>query len=282
MLGAGSLRTRCAHRPLDSTQTLYLFDPQLHSGQLEILGAKTFKHPLVEECIHAQLRRSSGRGTERITARVAAHARALVAEAVARFRTQPTQRRADGENGVMTTKHQRDATLRAGHVSPSVGRSHAFMNNRPVDYLAKFDGKRIGKARLRKERGTACTPSAFPHGWSNVACEHDDWDIPCSRLALQILNELPSVSDGQRQLRDDDIWARFPRLAKRLFTVARIDRLETEGGQASDVQVTSIVVLVDDEDQRPRRNAFRVTAVHGAQVAPPTCPRLSRENRLVC
>jgi hypothetical protein len=132
--------------------------------------------------------------------------------------------------------------------------------------LPKFGRKCIGQTRLHEERGTTFTLGAFAQRWCTVACEQDDRDIPCSRLALQILNELPSVSAAQSQVRDDDVWVRFPRLAKSLFTVTRLDRLETCGGKTHDVQLRGIVLVVDDEHQRPGRNESRVTAVHGVRV----------------
>jgi hypothetical protein len=103
-----------------------------------------------------------------------------------------------------------------------------------------------------------------------MAGKQDDWDVSRLRFALQILNELPSVTSRQGQVRDDDVWVRFPRLAKSLFTVTRRDRLETQGGKTHDVQLTGIVVIVDDEHQRPGRNPSRVTAVHGVSVEPST------------
>lgn len=68
------------------------------------------------------------------------------------------------------------------------------MNNSPVENLPKFGRKVIGETRLHDERGAALTFGAFAQRWRSVACEQDDWDIPRSRLALQVLNELPSVS----------------------------------------------------------------------------------------
>ena len=51
-------------------------------------------------------------------------------------------------------------------------------------------------------------------------------------------------------------------LAEGLFTVTRLNGLETKDGKAHEVQRTRIVVIVDDEHQRPRRHAPRVM-VHG-------------------
>jgi hypothetical protein len=95
------------------------------------------------------------------------------------------------------------------------------MNNGPVEYPPKFGRKGIGQTRLHDERGTALTLGAFAQRWCRVASEQDDWDIARSRLAPQFLNELPTVTAAQGQVRDDNIWVRFPRLAKSLFTVTR-------------------------------------------------------------
>jgi hypothetical protein len=45
-----------------------------------------------------------------------------------------------------------------------------------------------------------------------------------------------------------------------LRTVNRLDRLESERGKARDVQFTGIVVVVDDEHQRPGSNGARLMA----------------------
>ena len=59
---------------------------------------------------------------------------------------------------------------------------------------------------------------------------------------------------------------------------AAVDRLETESDKANDVQFTGIVVIVDDEYQRPGRDVSRVTAVHGVRRDLLTVSRLSSED----
>jgi hypothetical protein len=68
------------------------------------------------------------------------------------------------------------------------------MSNGPVKYLPKFDRKFIRETRLHEERGTALTLSASAQRGCRIAGEQDDGDVSRSRFALQILNELPSVT----------------------------------------------------------------------------------------
>ena len=44
--------SQCAHRLLDSTQTLQLCGRQLHAGHFQIFGANPIQHALVEEDVH--------------------------------------------------------------------------------------------------------------------------------------------------------------------------------------------------------------------------------------
>lgn len=61
------IQDQSAHRALDPAEALYLFHPQLHTWHLEVLGAKAFQHPLIQECTHASARCSGGRGIRPVT-----------------------------------------------------------------------------------------------------------------------------------------------------------------------------------------------------------------------
>ena len=48
----------------------------------------------------------------------------------------------------------------------------------------------------------------------------------------QLLNQLPSVSATQRQVRDDDVWVKIPRSTVSLLTIGSRDGLETQCDEA--------------------------------------------------
>jgi hypothetical protein len=136
------------------------------------------------------------------------------------------------------------------------------MSNGPVKYVPKFDRKFIRETRFHDERGTARTLGAFAQRGCRVAGEQDDRNVSRSYFPLQILNELPSVTARYGQVGNDDVRVRLPSSLPGLRTVSRPDRLETESGEAPDVQFTGVVVVVDDEYQRPGRNVARFMCVH--------------------
>ena len=95
-------------------------------------------------------------------------------------------------------------------MSPSAGRGTRFMTNGPVEYCRSSAASSSGKHGFTKNAGTSFPLGAFSQRLSRVAGEQDDRDVSRSRLALQILNELPSVTATQRQIGDDDVRVRFP------------------------------------------------------------------------
>jgi len=105
---------------------------------------------------------------------------------------------------------------------------------------------------------------AFSQCWSRVCGEQDDWNVSRSRLALQILNQLPSVTVAQRQVGDDDVRMIIPGAAVGLVAISGADCFKTEQGKALDVQFTRVVVIVDHEDQRSGRRVPGMTAIHGS------------------
>jgi hypothetical protein len=109
---------------------------------------------------------------------------------------------------------------------------------------------------------------AFSQRWSSVASEHNHRDVSRSRLALQVLNQLPSVTVAQREVRDDDVRMRFPSPAVGLVAISGPDCFETEKDKALDVKFTRVVVIVDDKYQRSGRRVPGTTAVHRF-----VCPR---------
>jgi hypothetical protein len=136
------------------------------------------------------------------------------------------------------------------------------MINGLVEYVPQFGRKFIGQTWLHEERGAALTLRAFAQLRFSVAGEQDDRNVSRSRLALQVLNELPSVGASEGQVRDHNVWVRFLSLAIGMRTVTRRDRLETGSGKACDVHFTGVVVVVDDQYQRPGGDVAPVTAVH--------------------
>ena len=121
------------------------------------------------------------------------------------------------------------------------------MLNGPVKYLPQFCRKFIGQTRLHEECSTALTLGAFAQLRFRVASEQDDRNVSRSRFAFEILNELPSVTARQRQVRDDDVRMRFQGPATGLRTISGRDGPETPKSKARDVQFTGVVVVVDDE-----------------------------------
>ena len=73
---------------------------------------------------------------------------------------------------------------------------------------------------------------AFSQRWFSVAGKQDDRDVSRSRLTVQLLNQLPSVSATQRQVRDDDVWVKIPRSTVSLLTIGSRDGLETQCDEA--------------------------------------------------
>jgi hypothetical protein len=124
---------------------------------------------------------------------------------------------------------------------------------------------------------------AFSQRWSSVAGEQDDRYVSRSRLALQALNQLPSVTVAQREVRDDDVRMKFPGPAVGLLAISRLDCLEAERGKALDVHFARVVVIVDDEYQRSGRRVPGTTAIHGF-VCPRKNPRkkISPRSELIC
>ena len=92
--------------------------------------------------------------------------------------------------------------------------------------------------------------------------EQDNRNVSSARLAFQILNELPSVTAPYREVCDDDVGVKIPRPAISLPALGSFDGLETQRAKADNVQFTRVVVIVDDEYQRTRRNVARAAAVH--------------------
>ena len=90
-------------------------------------------------------------------------------------------------------------------------------------------------------------PGAFSQRWCSVAGEQNDRNLSSSRVALQIVNELPSLTATQREVRHDDVRVKIPSPAVGLLAIGRLDCLETERDKALDVQFTCVVVIVDDE-----------------------------------
>jgi hypothetical protein len=108
---------------------------------------------------------------------------------------------------------------------------------------------------------------ALSQRWRSVASEQDDGDVSRSRVALQIVNQLPSITAAQRQVRNDDVWVKFPCATAGLLTIGGVDCFETERDKALNVKLTRVVVVVDDEYQRSGRRVPRATAVHWLVLA---------------
>ena len=76
----------------------------------------------------------------------------------------------------------------------SSGRGNAITNDGPVEHLPKCVCQVVGEKRLHEETGAALVLGAFSQGCRSVASEQDDRNVSSSRLALQILDQLPSIS----------------------------------------------------------------------------------------
>ena len=116
-----------------------------------------------------------------------------------------------------------------------------------IEYVPKSGRKFVGQAWLHEEPGTALMFGAFSQRRRIVAGEHDDGNVSRSRLALQILNQLPSLTATQGEVGDDDVRMKVPSSAVSLLAISGFERLETESDKALDVQFTRVVVIVDDE-----------------------------------
>jgi hypothetical protein len=134
----------------------------------------------------------------------------------------------------------------------------------PIEYVSNFGRKFIRQTWLHEERGTALMLGAFSQRWSSVAAEQDDRYVSRSRLALQTLNQLPSVTVAQREVRHDDVRMKFPSPAVGVLAISGPDCVETERDKAQDVKFTRVVVIVDDEYQRSGRGVPGTTAIHGS------------------
>jgi hypothetical protein len=95
-----------------------------------------------------------------------------------------------------------------------------------------------------------------------VSGEQDDRNVSRSPVTPEIVHQLPPVTASQREIRDDDVRATFTRLTASLLTINSPDGLETEQAKALDVELTRVVVIVDDEYQRPGRPVPETTVVH--------------------
>ena len=104
---------------------------------------------------------------------------------------------------------------------------------------------------------------AFSQRRCSMAGEQHDRNGPRSWLALQILNQVPTVTATQREVRDDYVWMEIPSPAVCLLAISGLDCLETESDKALDVQFTRVDVIVDDEYQRSGRRGPGTTAIHG-------------------
>ncbi len=150
-------------------------------------------------------------------------------------------------------------------VSPSMRCGDAvFINKGSVEYVAKFGGKFVGQTGLHEEACAALTLRPFAQRRGRVSSEQDDRNISRSGVALQIVNQLPPVTTSQGEVRDDDVWVEFPSPAASLGTISNPDYVEIKPAEALDVQLTRVVVIVDDKDQRSGRAISGTTTVHAA------------------
>ena len=94
--------------------------------------------------------------------------------------------------------------------------------------------------------------------------EQDHRNVSRSRVTLQILNQLPSVTASEREVGDDDIWVKFPSPLAGLLSIRGFDCRETEQAKALDVHVPSVGMIVDVADVRDaRKPSFRLTIDFG-------------------
>lgn len=75
--------------------------------------------------------------------------------------------------------------------------------------MAKFGRKFVGQTWLHEEACTARTYSTFSQRCCGVSGEQDDRNGLRSRVTLQILNQLPSVTASQCEISDDDVRPEF-------------------------------------------------------------------------
>jgi hypothetical protein len=136
------------------------------------------------------------------------------------------------------------------------------MKSGRLEHLPKFDGELIRWARLHEKCRAPLTLRALAQRRCVVAREKDDGDIARSRLAFQIPNKLPSVTARQCQVSYDNVRVRFPGAPTSLRALGRGDRFETKSGKARHIQFAGVVVVVDDEHERPAGCNTRATAVH--------------------
>ena len=136
------------------------------------------------------------------------------------------------------------------------------MNSGCLEHLPKFDGEFIRWARLHEKCRAPLTLRAFAQRRCVVAREEDDGDLPRSRFAFQIPDKLPSVAAPQCQVGYDNVRVRFPSASTSLRALGRGDGFETKSGKAHSIQLAGVVVVVDDEYQRPAGGVTRATTVH--------------------
>ena len=125
------------------------------------------------------------------------------------------------------------------------------MNDAPVEHVSKSCRKFVGQTWLDEEAGTALTLGAFSQRSFVVTGQQNDGNRSSSCLGLQIVKQLPAVAATQRQVRYDDVRVRIPSLAVSLVRVGRRDCVESESRKALDIQLARVVMIVDDEHQRP-------------------------------
>ena len=130
-----------------------------------------------------------------------------------------------------------------------------------VEHLPKFDRELIRWARLHEKCRAPLTLRAFAQCRCVVARKEDDGDIPRSRLAFQVPDKLPSVTALQCQVGYDNVRVRFPGAPTSLRALG-CDRFETTSGKAYGIQLAGVVMVVDDEHQRPAGYVTRATTVH--------------------
>ena len=68
------------------------------------------------------------------------------------------------------------------------------MNGGPLEHVPKSGREFVGQTWLQEETGTALTLGALSYARRSIAGEQDDRNLSRSRLALQVVNQLPSVA----------------------------------------------------------------------------------------
>ena len=104
------------------------------------------------------------------------------------------------------------------------------MYSGPFEHVPKFGRQFVGKTWLHEETGTALLLGAFPQRGFVVAREQNNWNLSRSCVALQIVKQLPSVTAGQREVRDDDVGVAIEGLAVGGAGIGGRDRVEPERG----------------------------------------------------